>query len=301
MHLISGLAWATECTDIDLRKHFGPPRRQGNVGWCYANAAADMISYHYRNELSQPASAVDIALSFNYHWTAQNFREGGFMFLALDHAMRVGVCPIFYDQELFAKGVKTTLREKINFMFDLKKRLDAGEVDFVRQEIQRSQAAGSLLKHAQAFDIMTIMSLANENNFLGKLSNLFCSQHRHRFSKMANVEWSSLYTGSTRSRLLSRVNSALHENRPAGIAYYAGFFESDTVPKNNENRHMSVVVGRRYNKKTLSCDYLIRNSYGESCSTYTNPRLKDQCESGNIWVDEVTLKSNLYGVTYLKD
>ncbi len=293
-------AQPSSCRTVDLRAEFGPPRSQGNVGWCYANTAADLISHHYRKELKEPVSAVEIALNFNYYWTVENFREGGFIFLALDLAMRTGSCPGHLDQVLFGKGTQQTLKDKINFILDLKTRLDQGQVEYVKKAIEASQRAGSILKSERALDIMTVMALSKPGNVLGNLAQMICKGQRHQFSSRADIEWSSIYTGSSRQRLINRLNKQLDNKNPVGIAYYAGFFDSATAPKSGADRHMSLVVGRKWDKKTNSCEYLIRNSWGTRCTGYKNSILKDKCEAGNVWVDETTLKTYLYGVTFLE-
>ncbi len=296
----SARAQSSHCQTVDLRADFGPPRSQGNVGWCYANTAADLISHHYRKELKEPVSAVDIALNFNYFWTAENFREGGFIFLALDLAMRTGSCPASLDQVLFGKGTKHTLKDKIHFILDLKDRLDKGQDEYVRKAIEASQKAGSILKQERVFDIMTVMSLSTPGNVLGKLAQMICKGQRHQFSHRAKIGWSSVYTGSTRHRLLNRLNEQLDQKNPVGIAYYAGFFDSATAPKSGADRHMSLVVGRKFDSQSNTCEYLVRNSWGTRCTGYKNSILKDKCESGNIWVDEITLKKYIYGITFLE-
>lgn len=291
----------TDCRSLDLRPQFGPPRTQGNVGWCYANATADLISYHYRHELEQPASAIAIALNFNYHWLADNMREGGFMFLALQNTFRTGVCPQYFDQEIMTKGKVNTLREKLNFILNLKEKLDNNETEYVYDQIISSQNMGSVLNHFKPYDLMTIMAQSKKTNVLSRISESLCGKHRHHFKKSAKVNWSTKYLLNTKSRIFENLNRALDQDTPAGIAYFAGFFEDDHAPRNSSNRHMSVVVGRKFNYKTSSCEYLVRNSYGSHCRSYTNPRFKDKCESGHLWVDGETLKDNLYGVTYLTE
>ena len=48
------------CYFIDKIPEMGPVRDQGNMGWCYANVAADLLGYHYDNKLQ--------FLSAPYRW-----------------------------------------------------------------------------------------------------------------------------------------------------------------------------------------------------------------------------------------
>lgn len=53
-------AGADSCTSVDLRQKLGPPRDQGDTGWCYAHTSADLVGFH----LGQRVSPFDIAAAF---------------------------------------------------------------------------------------------------------------------------------------------------------------------------------------------------------------------------------------------
>lgn len=70
-------------------------------------------------------------------------------------------------------------------------------------------------------------------------------------------------------------------------------------------RHASLIIGRRskkilndQNQEVTVCQYLIRNSWGTEPQGYH----KDwDHEEGNIWVDEDTLKHNVFSLYYLSE
>jgi hypothetical protein len=90
---IPALVQAEGCSFRDVSVEIGPVRSQGDIGWCYANAAADLLSFHYRNELhGQPVSALYTALLFNDEFydgtffqklTHVDVLEGGSTYLAV--------------------------------------------------------------------------------------------------------------------------------------------------------------------------------------------------------------------------
>lgn len=53
-----------EALDVDISGEFGPVRNQRDIGWCYANAAADMLTWKY-GVREHPVSASHIALLRN--------------------------------------------------------------------------------------------------------------------------------------------------------------------------------------------------------------------------------------------
>lgn len=122
---------------------------------------------------------------------------------------------------------------------------------------------------------------------------------------------------------------------PIGIAYCSKVFKKNSsykgvslsstgsviLKKKNDGTddcgaHSSLVIGSRWNKKSNSCELLVRNTWGEQCSSYkkyypTKTALKRKskggpvnqfdvkCEDGNIWVDYKDLEKNTFRVEHL--
>ena len=49
------------CSSVDFNSRLGPPRDQGDSGWCYAHVAADLLTAH----TGQRISAVDLAIQYS--------------------------------------------------------------------------------------------------------------------------------------------------------------------------------------------------------------------------------------------
>jgi hypothetical protein len=66
--------------------------------------------------------------------------------------------------------------------------------------------------------------------------------------------------------------------------------------------HASLVIGRRKNPRTGSCEFRIRNSWGPSCGSRKKPKYsKDwDCDHGNIWVSQDALMNSIYEISYLQ-
>jgi len=60
--------------------------------------------------------------------------------------------------------------------------------------------------------------------------------------------------------------------------------------------HTSGIVGRRWNSEKKSCEFLIRDSYGEQCTDY-DPSY--DCEDGYVWLNELLIYPNLTSIVYL--
>jgi len=84
-----------------------------------------------------------------------------------------------------------------------------------------------------------------------------------------------------------------------GLRYYDQESNAQSSVKESKGRcgkHVSLIIGRKWNAKTNKCQLLVRNSWGTSCNSYADDW---DCEKGNIWVDEEDLGANIYEVKYL--
>ena len=290
------------CQKVGLKDKFGPVRSQGNMGWCFANAAADILSFHFREELqNKPVSAAYVALKFNYYFWAQNFTEGGFTYIALKDAMRNGLCPQTLEDDLMANGPKKTLREKLQYILSLKDMIDEGKVEDVKKAILESYKTKSILKRIPLYDLLTLLAISKRNQVLGNLADFICANNKHKIQRTAHAQFSTKYTFSSRTDLIDEINDNLNKSNPVGIGYFADFFDAENAPKTEASRHMSVVVDRQFNKEAKMCEFWVRNSWGTRCTGYKNPKMKARCKAGYILIPENILQDYIFSVSYLTD
>ena len=53
--------------------------------------------------------------------------------------------------------------------------------------------------------------------------------------------------------------------------------------------HASSVIGMRFNKTKNTCEFLLRNSYGDSLQRTYDPKIRNQVANGNVWVSEAIM------------
>ena len=71
-----------------------------------------------------------------------------------------------------------------------------------------------------------------------------------------------------------------------------GYYSEADADQDSCSMHVSLVIGERM--KRSKREFLIRDSFGTSCSQY-----KWECDNGNIWVDAAVLANQLNSITYL--
>jgi hypothetical protein len=149
------------------------------------------------------------------------------------------------------------------------------------------------------YDLITLLAISPRNKVLGNIAEALCVNYKHRISRMAKRDFSTKYLTLNRWNLISEMNDLLDQKNPVGIAYFASFFDFENAAKTNDSRHMSVVVDRKWNQETRSCEFLVRNSWGSHCGGYKNALFQKRCENGHVWVPEEILKDYLYAISFL--
>ena len=305
------------CQPVDYREQMPPIRDQTDVGWCYAHAAADVISFSQ----GQSVSAVDLALLFNRYKNILRtregeeeldltmidgcdpsvdrcFNEGGAGFYALALATNEGVC--------LDHALPSTSREGREYSEIL---INIEEIEeFVGQALTQEEAithASSLCSSelgnfiSDAFPLALVSDVAEilqedeiQNGFF-ELANKSCRDSRIEVPGEVLVA-SRQNEGASRS--VELIHEQLSSNNIAGIGYNPDLF-SNVESAITSAGHESTVVGRRWNETMQSCQFLVRNTMGDSCDGYHS---HVNCEAGHYWANENALLENIGQVYYLQ-
>lgn len=283
----------TPCEPKDMRKKFGEVRNQDGIGWCYAFAGADLLSY----KVGERVSAADIALTYN---------DG----LIKDLGMTFGNNEVQYDG---SKDLHTPLIKMKDKGYCLEENLpseDSGvsNLKLTLESVSKTKkdfssdkkvcgeefnSAQRLFPNLNPADYYNILEKSSRADFSKELQSLTC-KNRKPFPKVEVV----VGEGSDPKVHVDTIDQQLNQDVPVEIWYNADValdphFDIKLQPAG----HASIVVGRRFNPETKSCEFLIRNSWGRSCGSY---RPGITCEEGNYWIPKEDLMKGLYGTTYLK-
>lgn len=127
-------------------------------------------------------------------------------------------------------------------------------------------------------------------------TNNFCEE------KAIQIPRFSIYSQPTSGlemgrQLFSRMDEALNKKKIVGISYRAqDVFPWVKVPfYNSFANHANTVVARQWNPKTLTCDYVIRNTWGERCRPS-----EGLCYKGYYSVPEKFIDKALQKIDYIK-
>lgn len=296
-----------ECTSVDLRAQVGPIRNQGNIGWCFANAGADLMGYEFSKELGgKQVSAIHVAMSFNTTLYRNAFDEGGSAFGALHTYLLTEdrVCLQTVEDELMNRGLQIPIKSKLEAISQLKKSYDLQTQnpkawDQFYQQWSNLKKHNSLIFSMGDTKLMNLLETSSEHQLPMRIADTLCAKQSVPVKVKSRIEMLSPWMPLTNQNdLVDKIDQQLTRKNILGLAYYASFMTTPDGAIYSDSKHMSVLVGRKWNQESRQCEYLIRNSWGESCNSYTNPILKGKCEKGNVWMPEDALKKIMFGITY---
>jgi hypothetical protein len=288
----------SECTPVDLRNEtLGPIRNQGEISWCYAFTAADVLQHTFG--LKEIISAADLAISYNTSTTGQIVdiftnhgppHQTGFNLIAFKMALAQGYCP----EEVLPseKWIKVTEKnseevplsvatKEIHGLIKKKNELTLNNLPFYYQ-----------FKNVGKKEFLSLIKQNSPKSFYNKLRNTICKDDKMPFQGERKV---NMHLRGP--QIFSSINHQLSLGHLVSMDYDARILENRNHRGINLNElHTSSLVGRRWNRVERSCEYLIRDSYGDQCTDY-DPSYA--CEGGEVWISEKLIYPNLTSIVYL--
>jgi hypothetical protein len=304
----SSLVQANYCSDIDLRNEtLGENRNQKDVSWCYAYTAADMIAHKYN---LNRVSASDVAINYNDTLLARGLKQifnlyyifadrdsikmehqYGFIALALRKILKEGVCL----EEDFASEYMVRVDEKNGKQ--IKTRVDMKQAMFEIRKLRKQLRLTPWKKPTFWFEVKGVdrsefyrlVRFSAKTKLFMRLVNRACENRFYPDSK-ATVKY--FVKGK---RTFDRINQQLDRGNLVGVDFWTNMQTNFTGKKTG--LHANTVVARRWNSSTNKCEYLMRDSYGNTCDHFDS-RL--ECEAGNVWMPEDIFERYIVDISYIE-
>lgn len=286
------------CTNVDLRNaQLGDVRDQDSIGWCYAFATADLVSYRLRRKIS----ASDLAVNYNNSWFINRlFKKVGWGDHDFQGSGKNGVSESLKATQL--KGgacLESNFRSEdngySNLMTDLTKLDQAAFRSGLMQTNQCAGAFKSLFPNLRTAELIDAVRESGKAELVASLSDRACKP-RIPISKLTVETVSRSFWKGDISEVSNTIDQQLDRHNILTLAYNSLSLHDYTKAKGPAN-HVSLIVGRRFNPSDRKCEYLIRNSWGRGCLAYDSSY---SCEEGNIWVPKSVMMEAAENVSYIK-
>jgi hypothetical protein len=293
-----------------LRKFFSTPRDQGEIGWCYGFAAADLLSAHLGADISgfHVAAIHNSAARKNprrwylqekigkkihqvHDWNEeplamrQETYEGAPMVhnksyspLALRDVMKHGyVCR---ENDLPFDPVHTSrFIYVLEFIRATRKDIRKSGGLSEDQLCAISQKLEPLNLALDASEIIEMTLSKDLNHTLAQIAKAQCKHEavivpRFKVKEMPTIQQSK----KTNSKeFLSNISNLLANGKPVEVTYNTNEYTEVS------GMHSSIVVARRWHNG--KCQFKIRNSWGKSCALYKST-VDCEEETGSFWVND---------------
>lgn len=89
------------------------------------------------------------------------------------------------------------------------------------------------------------------------------------------------------------ISESLRNGYPVGVGYDSDLFHSGRKSPQKEAGHASLIVAQRWNPKTKTCEFKLRNSWGPSCKGYHPDFSGARCDAGSFWLTEKDLRDRV--------
>lgn len=286
-----------ECSPLDIRNEtLGHVKNQGQISWCFAFTASDMLSYTFDK---QRISAADVALNYNESLVGRIMstvdpngtpHETGFTKVALIKAMKDGLCPesVFPSE----KWIKVTNGKEEEILMPVAMK-EIAELHKKRKELtEKNLPFYFKFKNIDAKNFLSYLQTKHLRNFYQSLRLKACENDRESF----DARWKTKMVFRNKG-IFRRVNEQLELGRMVGLDYDSRILE------NRQHRgvklselHTSGIVGRRWNEERKSCEFLIRDSRGIQCTRYDQSY---DCHEGQLWLGESEIYGNMTSIVYM--
>ncbi len=277
-------------------------RDQDTIGWCYAYSASDLLSFHLGQRISA-VSLYDSHLSIEASIKSQT-DIGGAGFLAVEKYLKKnkGFC---LEKDLPSSDFKfcadMNYRSFLVMFFDEIKKQRVN--DLMKNNRCFSESVDAAFPQLGPERLKQYLDQDGTQFLIERIFDFHCKEHhfqnfKPKFEHSNDLKFSKI-------ELLKKIHQELDSKRIIEIGYQYSILngEKNSLPK----AHSSVVMGRRKNKGTGKCEFLIRNSWGKTCIQNEDQDLNchKNCDSfgcrpsGHFWVSEDRLSSALSNVTRL--
>ncbi|PIK15201.1 hypothetical protein [Halobacteriovorax sp. JY17] len=318
-----------QCSDIDVRdkmndemqEHFSKPQNQDGVGWCYAFAAADLMTA----EAKTPISSTHVSAIFNKKIDKNIFLKTGYK---IGQLFSDGAFDTAYEGGWIDRAVKNTSSEKFvcseeDLPFDENRRGETAMIvkrlESIKSRLKEDNISNSCLeitllrndsfKNMNINEIYLILESDNINRAFSDLISQNCKKdlikvEKYKVKSLSRPNYSRRHRQSSSSakrdftkklgRHFDTIGKVLSSGKPMGVSYNVNNITSSS------GGHASVLVGRRW--KNGKCQFKIRNSWGKSCGGYDRTKIEEcNYEEGAYWVSDQKFYDMVSSIDYISN
>jgi len=312
-----------------IKEKLGPVRSQGNLGWCFAVVAADILSVEAGVRLSH----IDLGLQYFRNSPEDRIAGSGgqpldedhsvtkFWAGSIDRAVKIGLKGGLCTEDevsstdtilsvMRSRGYQKTYADKgaQDLSAEMIRGIELSVGRSLDQMVAETEdtcesvfAARLLLPKLSTWQIISALSSARTQE---EAVNWMLQQGCQRKPIALKPKWNfsglvaSDKPGSSKANeLLPYADFLLKSGKPVALAFDAKNFhaEAKANPDKKKAPHAAMIVGREF--RDGQCKYLVRDSRGPTCAGFAPPyNSAKNCERGHYWISERDFDQAALGV-----
>jgi len=260
---------------------------QGNLNWCFAWTASELLSFYEET----PLSSYDLALQYHTHDDLRDNEVKDYTNVGGDNDIALAVA---------IQSTKGLCREKdTNFtngdwknLSELFKKLSAPN-----KTLQEIVCENNLL-HTEPFEnlnseILLIINRLSHDKKVAALLDVTC-KNRHKLKYRYGTGGRDI-RDYPEDKLIAKLDELLNKNEPATLTLDIDFLSKGLDYKRKDDNHSATIIGKRPNIINGECEYLLKYTGGDQCPKKSSI----ECVDGNFWVPKKTLENNIYRINWL--
>lgn len=262
------------------------PRSEDSIGLCFSDAASDLVANKIGKNPSAVYSYYQVQNKFFWRMFDSQMKDKGFINTAVNEMINNGIC---LEEDLPSGDYRFSEEGK-----SILKIFDALEV--LANDVKNSKLSTEGLKCAvekQLQDIQVIFPKLSSSDFVeiiqtssqkDVIKNLIKKNCKiYSDSKLKGLKIKSTIG---QKNIFNTIDEQLNKGEIIGIHYSSDIFKNFSSVSSIPD-HSGTIVARRFDEKTQTCQYLLRNSWGTGCYSYNSVY---ECINGHIWIDEAAFK-----------
>ncbi len=305
----------SSCAPKDLREDFGPVRDQDSIGMCYAEVAADFAGFYLQKKHpGLRVSSLDAMVGYDAvavphrdlkdptwnSWEVNIISTGGQDKETLAAMNSKGVC----SEDQFPMNVTANGMDKnqqIGFLtFDVADRIYGVKKQPSPANCHWQDILQSMAPQKNITDLVSVLTHADPTDIVTNLDRSACDGHRLGRGEIPPLDSLVLDSDNPAPSLRQKIDEALNRGKKGepSIIGYNVCRHTRRCKDTDKANHYSMVIGRRWNKSSMTCEYLVRNSWGSDPGYYRD-NVSDN-HDGSFWIGQGELESTMDEATIAK-
>lgn len=272
--------------------NFPENQNQNQFQWCHCYALANQLSFYVKTKLSVYDICAQSLLesSLPSQKNTSLAERGKSPFLDLVDIIKVGkgIC-----REIDFSANRNQWDELNRFIYKINKVKDLQSLTSCEECLNQHPAFSNLTK-----DLIPMLDKLSPDKRLNAILDVQCKDRVSLPFSNNSTRGIEIILGYN-TEDYHEIDETLNNENPEPILFTYDI-NSIATEKFESGTHAMNIIGRKWNHETSKCEYLVKNSWGNSCARLNTTIVKCDKETGAFWIDRDTLFRNIIEIYDLR-